>query len=192
MIAGVFVGGQGRRMGGCAKGLLLAPREAGSPPTTIIERTVALARAHCDDVLLVGRADAYAALGLRAVDDDPGAVGEGPLGGLVALLECAARRPVIALACDMPYLTGELIGRLAREEPGAVALAARDHGRWSPLFARYDASRVLPVARATLRAGVRAVYAVLDACGGRELSLSAGERALLRDWDEPADVEGAS
>jgi molybdopterin-guanine dinucleotide biosynthesis protein A len=189
VIAGVFVGGRSRRMGGLAKGLLPAPREPGAPPTTVIGRTVALAREQCREVVLVGRADAYASLGLAAVADDATAVGEGPLAGLVALLAYARGQRVIALACDMPFITRELLGRLAGAEPDAPALAPRDGGTWSPLFARYDPSRVEGVARATLRSGTRATYAVLDACRARELAMSARERRLLRDWDEPGDLE---
>jgi molybdopterin-guanine dinucleotide biosynthesis protein A len=156
---------------------------------TVVGRTIALAREHCEEVVLVGEADAYASLGLAVVEDDATAVGEGPLPGLVGLLAYARDRRVIALACDMPYVTHELLGRLARAEPDASALAPRDGGKWSPLFARYDAPRVEGVARALLASGTRAVHAVLDACDARELVLSARERAVLRDWDEPADLE---
>ena len=85
MIAGVFVGGASSRMGGRPKGLL-----ATKDGTSIVARTIALARAVASDVVLVGRADAYAALGLAAIADAPG--GEGPIAGLVALLERAAAR----------------------------------------------------------------------------------------------------
>ncbi len=189
MIAGVFVGGRSRRMGGIAKGLLAAPREPGTRSTTVIERTIALAREQCDQVVLVGNAEAYASLGVAALDDDATAAGEGPLAGLVALLAHARGQGVISLACDMPHITRELLARLARAERDAPALAPKDGGKWSPLFARYDASRVESVARATLTSGKRAMQAVLDACGARELAISERERACLRDWDEPSDLE---
>jgi molybdopterin-guanine dinucleotide biosynthesis protein A len=176
-------------MGGIAKGLLPAPSEPGIPSTTVIARTIALARDQCDQVVLVGRADAYASLGIAAIDDEATAVGEGPLAGLVALLAHARGRGVIALACDMPYVTRDLLGRLARTEGDAPAFAPKDGGKWSPLFARYDASRVERVARATLASGERAMQAVLDACGARELAVSESERACLRDWDEPGDLD---
>jgi molybdopterin-guanine dinucleotide biosynthesis protein A len=189
VIAGVFVGGRSRRMGGVAKGLLPAPGRLGAPSTTVIARTIALAREQCDHVVLVGRAEAYASLGIAAIDDEATAKGEGPLAGLVALLAHARGQGVIALACDMPYVTRELLARLARAEGDAPALAPKDGGKWSPLFARYDASRVESVARATLASGERAMQAVLDACGARELPVSEPERACLRDWDEPGDLD---
>jgi molybdopterin-guanine dinucleotide biosynthesis protein A len=194
LVAGIFVGGASRRMGGRPKGLLLAPGDGASPRVTVVERTIALARERCAEVVLVGRAEAYAALAVHALADATTSDGEtalGPLAGLVALLEHAGDRAALALACDMPYLTRGMMGRLSELAPGAVALAARDAGAvWSPLFARYDARRLAPVARAKLEAGERSLRVVLDAVETHELPLSAEERRSLRDWDTPQDVEG--
>ncbi len=198
LLAGVLVGGASRRMGGEPKGLLL-----GADGVPILERTVNLAREVSGEVVLVGRADAYAAFGVPAIAD---ANAEGPLAGLVALLEHARDRNVIALACDMPYVTRAMIERLATFAPEAAAVAARETDgasaprgaarstpgavpTWSPLFARYDASRVAPVARAKLDAGERSLRAVLDAVDARELPLSPDERRALRDWDHPGDID---
>jgi molybdopterin-guanine dinucleotide biosynthesis protein A len=189
VIAGLFVGGASRRMGGAPKGLLRAPPEPGEPPRTIAARTVALARACCDEVVLVGRAEAYGQLGLEAIED--AALGAGPLAGLVALLERARGTSALALACDMPYLSAEMLARLASFAPEAAAVAPRDAGVWSPLFARYDPGKVLGVARAKLAAGEGRLWAVLDAVDARELPLATGERARLRDWDEPSDIDDA-
>jgi molybdopterin-guanine dinucleotide biosynthesis protein A len=216
LLAGIFVGGASRRMGGRPKGWLLAPRdsgrgarEAGATRISVLERTVLLARACCDQVFLVGRADAYAALGVPAIDDATNAEGarvEGPLAGLVALLERAGSGGAVALACDMPYLTSAMFERLAAFAPEAAAVAAREaeepgHSRegaeagggmiWSPLFARYDAARVAPVARQKLESGERSLRSVLEAVDTRELPLSPQERLALRDWDAPEDVDDA-
>jgi molybdopterin-guanine dinucleotide biosynthesis protein A len=61
-----------------------------------------------------------------------------------------------------------------------------DDGPWEPLFARYDSSRVLPVARASIAAGERGfqrLFARLDV----ERFTPRSARAL-DDWDEPGDV----
>ena len=194
LIAGVFVGGSSRRMGGRPKGWLLAPREGAGSRVSILERTVALAQEQCQEVVLVGRAEAYSAVGVPAIDDavtvtSCGGDEGGPLAGLVALLEHAAGGGTLALACDMPYLTREMLARLAAFEPGAVAVAPREDGVWSPLFARYDSARVLGSARAKLQAGDRSLRAVLDAVGARELPLSRDEQRALRDWDSPEDID---
>ncbi|MGO9709824.1 MAG: molybdenum cofactor guanylyltransferase [Polyangiaceae bacterium] len=195
LIAGVFVGGGSRRMGGRPKGWLLAPPSPEGARVSVLERTVALARERCDDVVLVGRAEAYAAwrlgVGVGVIDDATGAraTGGGPLAGLVALLEYAAEGAAIALACDMPYVTREMLARLATFAPDAAAVAPRDAGNWSPFFARYDAARVGGLARTKLEEGERSLRAVLDAVDTRELPLSPDELPALRDWDAPEDID---
>jgi molybdopterin-guanine dinucleotide biosynthesis protein A len=190
-------------MGGRPKGWLLAPLEASdavasAPRMTLVERTLTLARAHCAEVLLVGRAGAYADLGVEAVADattTDGVRAEGPLAGLVGLLERAREATVIALACDMPYVTSAMLARLVDHAPDAPAVAAREAGAraiWSPLFARYDASRVRSVARAKLDAGERSLRAVLESIETCELPLTLEERRALRDWDSPSDIDDPS
>jgi molybdopterin-guanine dinucleotide biosynthesis protein A len=132
------------------------------------------------------------------VRDDP--EGQGPLGGLRALLLEGVRlgRPVIALACDLPYVTPELVRRLAKMDDangsahGTGAVAPRDPrtGLWEPLFARYSCLVCLPVVEGLLSTERRALQAIFDALGeaARELSVTDEERALLKDWDEPEDV----
>jgi len=184
-------------MQGRPKGLLLAPREADGSRTTILERTIALARElvlararrESGEVVLVGRAEAYAATGVRAIEDHAAAAGEGPLAGLAGLLDHARGATVIAVACDMPYLTRAMLASLASYAPDAAAVAPRQDGKWSALFARYDSRRAAPAAVALLASGVRSVQPLLDVCGARELPLSPEERAALRDWDRPGDVD---
>jgi molybdopterin-guanine dinucleotide biosynthesis protein A len=188
-LVGIFVGGRARRMGGVAKGLLAAPGST----ETLIERLLRMSHqalgAH--EAALVGRAPAYAGLGLPFLEDSP--PGVGPLGGLCALLETAAERrtsAVIALACDLPHVSARLIEQLGSHAPTAAAVAPRPDGIWQPLLARYDPERALQAARAALEAGERALYCVLDRLGtdAVELPLAAGEVDLLRDWDEPSDL----
>jgi molybdenum cofactor guanylyltransferase len=135
--------------------------------------------------VLVGRGAAYADLGLEMLDDDP--PGIGPLGGLVALLGRAGTGCALAVACDMPFVTGKLVARLLGAPPAPV-VAPRREGRWEPLFARYDAPFTLPLARAQVAAGRHALRELLDVCGAVELRLEAGEGEELEDWDRPEDV----
>jgi molybdopterin-guanine dinucleotide biosynthesis protein A len=94
-----------------------------------------------------------------------------PLTGLVAALERAAPRAVVALACDMPFVPTELIARLAALDTVAAAPA----GEAFP--ARY-APAALPVLRAGLdrEAAVRDVLAELAPV---ELAVADPARALL-------------
>jgi molybdopterin-guanine dinucleotide biosynthesis protein A len=118
----------------------------------------------------------------RAADD------LGPLGGVLALLDHAGERAAIAVACDMPFVSTELVRRLAESSSSAPALAARREGRWEPFFARYDAGAVLPIANAHADARRGSLQALLDAASAEELALSDAEHAELRDWDAPEDV----
>jgi molybdopterin-guanine dinucleotide biosynthesis protein A len=187
---GFFVGGRGSRMGGVAKGNLEL-----TPGVRLLDRLVAECRQALPDtpLVLVGAADAYAALGLPVLGDAP--AGVGPLGGLRALLAFAAQHEhaaALALACDLPFLDAALITRLATEAPEAAFLAPRAGELWHTLSARYSVTALAAV-DAALAAGERALQrvALRLGSGARELTLTANEAGLLRDWDTPADREGA-
>ena len=189
VIAGIFIGGKGSRMGGVAKGLLKAP----GGETTLVERTSSLLSRHLDDaqIVLVGEHPAYAGHPWRRLPDHP--PGIGPLGGLIALLEEAARvnRDAIAIACDLPYLTGSIIERLVNEEPSAAVLAPKIEGWWQPLFARYRPAAVLDIARQVEASGKRSLQAVLKDLGSavEVFELKPELHDLLDDWDTPEDVK---
>lgn len=168
-------------MGGAAKGLL---RTASGE--TIVERWAALFDRLGIERVLVGGRPEYAALGWRQIDDDPEA--RGPLAGVLALLSEAGDRAAIAVACDMPFVSDALVSALLAA-PAAPIVAPRDAHGWQPLFARYDAARVLPIARAQARAGRFALQALLDGAGAVELALQPAQRTELRDWDAASDIE---
>jgi molybdopterin-guanine dinucleotide biosynthesis protein A len=189
VLAGVLVGGAGKRMGERAKGLLEAPGGG-----TIVARWRTVLRdAGVARVVLVGRysgrysgrQEAYEAFGLETIEDEP--VGVGPIGGLAALLRRAGASHALALACDMPFVSRGLIARLIAA-PEAAVVAPRRDGLWEPLCARYDARRVLPLALRRIAAGQRALQPLLTEAGAVELALERGEASELRDWDTPDDV----
>jgi molybdopterin-guanine dinucleotide biosynthesis protein A len=182
-IAGIFVGGRSTRMGGRPKGLLTAP-EGG----TLVERCVrVLAAAGIDDVVLVGANRAYASLRLSVIEDTP--PGTGPLGGLLALLAYASRAGAagaIALACDMPFVSGTLLARL-RAAGSAPIVAPRRAGRWEPLCARYEL-RAAAAGGTRVATGDYSLQRWLDDAGALELPLADDESEELRDWDAPGDL----
>jgi molybdopterin-guanine dinucleotide biosynthesis protein A len=171
-IAGIFVGGAGKRMGGCGG--------------TIVERWLAVLRSvGVDRVVLVGRSQAYAPMGLETIDDAPSGVG--PLGGLCALLQRAGDARALALACDMPFVTGPLIERLLAA-PNAPIVAPRRGDLWEPLFAKYDPMLVLPLAVARVAATRYSLQGLLEEAGAVELPIHPGEADQLRDWDTIEDL----
>lgn len=173
-------------MGGRPKGLLPSD-ETG---LSILERTLGLASQLDMVVVLVGEADPYRSMfpDLPVIADAPSGIG--PLGGLSGVLCERKTGSVIALACDMPYLTLPLLERVAREAEGAVVLAARDDtGRWDPLCARYDAASVSPALQRAIAEGVRSFQQLFSRLTVTELPLSETERKQLVDWDSPEDMQ---
>ncbi|MDP9000298.1 MAG: molybdenum cofactor guanylyltransferase [Myxococcota bacterium] len=180
-LAGIFVGGRGTRMGHVAKGLMRT-----ADGMSIVERWRMMLERLGIRVVLVGVADAYVGLGIEALPDEPHGIG--PLGGLVALLRSATEGVVLALACDMPFVSSAIVERLIAAPSGAVIVAPRSDGRWEPLCARYDVARVLPMARALSRNTDHSLQRLLDDAGAIELPLAPHEVNELRDWDTPGDV----
>jgi molybdopterin-guanine dinucleotide biosynthesis protein A len=189
-LVGIFVGGRARRMGGVAKGLL--PTADGR---SVVERLLAEIREALPGapIALVGAASSYDAFELPTLADTP--PGIGPLGGLRALLARTAELGLphaLALACDLPTISANLIRRLADAEPAASAVAPREPGGpWYALSARY-AVTVLPVLDAQIADGQRALQRLFAQLGpsASELALTAPELALLADWDRPEDLGG--
>jgi molybdopterin-guanine dinucleotide biosynthesis protein A len=184
MLAGIFVGGRGSRMGGVAKGLMVAPD--GRP---IVERTLAILRELGIEGVLVGEHAAYGDVGLGALPDVPNI--EGPLGGLLALLDYGAAKrheQVLALACDMPLVEAGVLHRLVTAPPAPIVAPRRAY--WEPLFARYDVALVTLV-RDYACGGGRSLQSLFALAGATELELSPAEEKTLVDWDLPTDVPRA-
>jgi molybdopterin-guanine dinucleotide biosynthesis protein A len=128
LVVGIFVGGASSRMGS-PKGLL----EVDGDP--LAARLARLARAlDPSEVVLVGERDEYAHLGLPMLRDGGSRgplTGAGPLGGLVSLLEHAGPRWALALSCDLPFVSVELLRALAGAPDAAVVAPVRQ-GRLEP------------------------------------------------------------
>lgn len=181
---GIFVGGRGERLGGVAKGLLEAPEGGAIIERLCREIAAALPSA---ELVLVGDAQPYAALGLPTVVDSPSGIG--PLGGLSGLLARDGEHTLV-LPCDLPFIDRNTIARLANERPEVDALVVAPDGVRNPLIARYRNHPALMAAQQVRERGKRSLQAVLDELdsGVAILSLSDREQALLRDWDTPEDL----
>jgi molybdenum cofactor guanylyltransferase len=99
-----------------------------------------------------------------------------PLCGIVTALNRADDRPVLVIAADMPFLTGELLAWIeGLEEPLAVPAHG---GRLHPLLGRYDPSLLDP-----LKAAMKAERALQEAVS--ELSPRVIERDELERFGDP-------
>ncbi len=111
-----------------------------------------------------------------------------PLSGILAALRRSAR-PVLAVGCDMPFLSPELLSWLA-VLPGRLVVATVG-GRLEPLLARYDHSLESTLARALSRGdSLRRALAGLD---GRvvteeEIARFGDPERLLFNVNTPEDL----
>ena len=118
----ILAGGNARRMGGVAKGLL--PMQGRS----MIAHAIARLGPQVGEIMISANSADYDRLGLSVVHDlvaDPISGRAGPLAGLHAGLLACATPWLVTVPCDAPFLPPDLVGRLA---------SARSASRQSRLF----------------------------------------------------------
>ncbi len=171
LTAVILAGGRSRRMGADKALLRLA---SGEP--TLIERVVGAARAVADDVVIV--AEDAGRLPPMAVRTVPDAIAEaGPLAGLVAGFAAARHPDILALACDLPYLSVPLLRWMVaspRTWAALVPYRPNENGKagWEPLHAIYTRACLAPM-RAALDRGDRQATAFFPAINVRPLTADA-------------------
>ena len=183
--AAVLAGGAGSRLGGAKAMALLHGRP-------LIDHVLAAVRAGGLEPVVLAKADsALPPLDCRVLlePDAP----RHPLCGIVAALRGLDEPALVVCACDMPFLTGELLAWLASlEEPLAVA---RGGGELQPLLGRYAATTLpslelalaerLPMREAVRRAGARVL-------AERELEPFGDPARLCLSINTPAELAAAA
>lgn len=164
--AAILAGGRAVRFGGRDKSTLVLGGR------TIRERQLAELSRIADEVLIVGGEPPSprtpdASGPIRAIPDRMHQ--SGPLAGLDAALASARHDVLIVVACDMPFVTAELLGHLVRLAAEADAVVPRTDRGYHPLCAAYTRSCRSAVSR-LLAAGRLAMSGVLDSVDVREVA----------------------
>jgi molybdopterin-guanine dinucleotide biosynthesis protein A len=163
----ILAGGQSRRMGRDKSRVRLGRR-------TLLGHTRAVARGLGLPVRVI-RKDLVARCG--------------PLGGVLTALKTSRARAVLFLACDMPFVSPELMCRLLQDfarHQRPVCVAAGDEPGF-PLLLRCDD---LSVVETQLAAGQRALWSLAACLKARRLRLPRGAPELL-NVNSPPDLERA-
>lgn len=106
----LLAGGAGRRLGGCAKGLLLWRGR------TLAERTLARLDGVAEILISANdHAGDYARYGLRVIADPQPDLG--PLGGVLAGLRAASTPWLLTAPCDAPLLPADYLARMSAGAP---------------------------------------------------------------------------
>jgi len=155
----IQAGGESRRMGMDKALVSFLGR-------TLIERVLGRVSHLADEVLVTtNKPESYAFLGLPLVADVT--PGRGALGGLLTALHAAHQPLVAVVACDMPFVSAELLGfeRDLLEREGYSAVIPRTEGGTEPFHAVYRREACLPAVEAAIQADkwrVDAWYAKAD------------------------------
>ena len=186
----VLAGGQGRRMGGTDKGLVLL---GGQP---MVAHVLARFAPQVGELLINANQnlDRYGAFGQAVVPDEVGGFA-GPLAGLHAGMTRATRPLICTVPCDSPFLPLDLVSRLraALAASGAQLAVAKTFTQPHPVFClvRRD---VLPHLDAFLAAGGRKIDAWYATLAVAEVAFDDEAEAFrnINTADELAAAAGTS
>ena len=163
--AAILAGGRASRFGGADKSALIVNG------TRIIDRQLAALSPIAQEILIISNdRERYAGIGIPVVADRVPAAG--PIGGIYTALVAARHEWVLALACDMPYVSTALFDMLVSSADNDVdAVMPRSARGIEPLCALY-ARTAAPVLKRRIDAGD---WRVGDAVGDLRVREIAGD-----------------
>jgi molybdopterin-guanine dinucleotide biosynthesis protein A len=185
----ILAGGLSSRMGEDKSRLRLGGR-------TFVELAAGALRAVAPRVSIVGSRPGVGGHGLAVVPDVY--EGLGAIGGLHAALSACGARWAAVVSCDLPFVNGELLARLASlRGDGTEAVAPlQEDGRPQPLCALYAVDACRATTEELIRDGELRPRALLKKVRTRwvafeELSDLEGSRLFFTNVNTPADYEKA-
>jgi molybdenum cofactor guanylyltransferase len=117
--------------------------------------------------------------------------GQGPLGGIEALLASGLDSQYLVCPCDLPLVTGSLLERLTGGEAASAAVfRVEGEPGFRPLPARVPV-QALEAVRAHLDRGQRAVHELLRGLRPQEVILPAADAHQLADLNTPQEYQAA-
>lgn len=121
--------------------------------------------------------------------------GQGPLGGLAAVLEATEAPHVVLVAVDLPAMTPEFLRRLLDRRRAGVGVVPHTTGGWEPLAAVYP-KELLPLVREHLDRRELALHRLIEAgvAAGRLTEIRVPDDAtdIFRNLNSPQDLAGAA
>ena len=179
----ILAGGLGRRIGGSKALVKLRGRPLITYPLEAMKGALS-------EVVILVKADTeLPSLPGETVWIEPADLRH-PLLGIVQAIGLAGGLPVLVCAVDLPFVTSELIGRIASADAlGAPAVLAACAGAVQPLLGCYQPSAIEPLSRALVERGVP----VKEAIGGiQPRLLEVDDPDTLFNVNAPDDLLQAS
>jgi molybdopterin-guanine dinucleotide biosynthesis protein A len=175
----VLAGGSGRRIGGSKAIVELNRRPLISYPLESVWRALG-------NVAIVAKIDSelpsMPGVTVWIEPEEP----RHPLTGILHALAVAEDRPVVVCAADLPFVTPDLIGGLARADPGdAPAVVAGSGGQLQPLLGCYQPEALELLSRSRSRSELPLREAV-SAIGAAPYEVDDAE--LLFNVNTPDDL----
>ena len=124
-IAGIILaGGKSTRMGE-DKGLIFFNGKR------LVEYSIDLLRNYCNRVIISSNNKAYREFGFPVVKDIISGIG--PISGVTSALKNSPGEWNFILACDLPFLNGQLLDRLLNARGNSMGVVPVHHGLMEPL-----------------------------------------------------------
>jgi molybdopterin-guanine dinucleotide biosynthesis protein A len=184
----ILAGGRGSRLGGAKKALL----EVGG--RILVQRVLDAIAPLVDETILVDNDESLAHLGVRIVPDLE--TQAGPLTALSSGLSAASSPLGLVVACDMPFLNGDLLQWLIGLATDVDAVVPSVDGRLDPMHAVYRREPCLQKMDLALRAGQQRMTSFLSDVDTREvteveLRIHDSDLRSFFNINTPADLEQA-